>query len=298
MGYSISGASLGNITYTYDKDGRRTSVGGSLAHVSLPAALLSASYNAANELTSWAGGPLLYDDAGRLTGDGANSYTWNPRGELVAISGSQSATFAYDALGRRVMDARSATILYDGFAKVQETLPGPSTATYLNGIFLDEVFARLDAAGAHIPVVDAMGSTNLVINGTGTTEATYTYEPFGRTAVSGPNTNLLTSQFTGRDNDSVAGLYYYRSRYYNPGFQRFISEDPVGPSGTGNLYVYADNAPTMHDDPSGMYSIDKSCYNNPPFDVKKIDDAAREAVNRVTNTNCIKSLSLRQNWLK
>jgi len=28
------------------------------------------------------------------------------------------------------------------------------------------------------------------------------------------------------DPDRVAGLYYYRARFYHPGLQRFISEDP------------------------------------------------------------------------
>ncbi len=35
------------------------------------------------------------------------------------------------------------------------------------------------------------------------------------------------SQYTGRENDGT-GLYYYRTRYYHPQMQRFISEDPIG----------------------------------------------------------------------
>lgn len=44
---------------------------------------------------------------------------------------------------------------------------------------------------------------------------------------------------------------YYRARYYNPSLQRFISEDPVGPSGGLNLFRYVHNDPLNFKDPSG-----------------------------------------------
>ncbi|MGH7345566.1 MAG: RHS repeat-associated core domain-containing protein, partial [Candidatus Rokuibacteriota bacterium] len=60
-------------------------------------------------------------------------------------------------------------------------------------------------------------------------------------------------QFTGRENDGIAGLYYYRARYYHPGLQRFISEDPLGfVGGDPNLYAYVFNRPTILRDPSGL----------------------------------------------
>jgi hypothetical protein len=46
---------------------------------------------------------------------------------------------------------------------------------------------------------------------------------------------------------------HYRARYYHPGLQRFISEDPLGLEGSfNNLYVYVDNNPTIHTDPTGL----------------------------------------------
>jgi RHS repeat-associated protein len=42
------------------------------------------------------------------------------------------------------------------------------------------------------------------------------------------NNNLL---FTGRELDLGATVYYFRCRYYNAGFQRFLSEDPIGFAG-------------------------------------------------------------------
>jgi len=46
---------------------------------------------------------------------------------------------------------------------------------------------------------------------------------------------------------------YYRARYYHPGLQRFIGEDPIGfAGGDMNLYSYVFNQPTGLRDPSGM----------------------------------------------
>jgi RHS repeat-associated protein len=59
-------------------------------------------------------------------------------------------------------------------------------------------------------------------------------------------------QFTGRENDGLAGLYYYRARYYDSDLRRFISEDPIGTRGGPNLYAYAANNPVSFSDPLGL----------------------------------------------
>jgi RHS repeat-associated protein len=81
----------------------------------------------------------------------------------------------------------------------------------------------------------------------------YTYEPFGNTTTSGAaSTN--PSQYTGRENDGT-GLYYYRARYYHPGLQRFISQDPIGFRSGINLYAYVQNDPINFLDPAGLWNI-------------------------------------------
>jgi RHS repeat-associated protein len=62
--------------------------------------------------------------------------------------------------------------------------------------------------------------------------------------------NTLT--YTGREDDET-GLKYYRARYYHPGLQRFISEDPISfAAGDVNLYGYVFNSPTGLRDPLGL----------------------------------------------
>lgn len=73
MTYSGGGAQLGNLTYTYDADGRHRASGGSLASVTLPAAVNGNSFNADNAMTGFNGATLSYDANGSLTNDGANT---------------------------------------------------------------------------------------------------------------------------------------------------------------------------------------------------------------------------------
>ena len=58
------------------------------------------------------------------------------------------------------------------------------------------------------------------------------------------------------DFDSTAGLYYYRSRFYDPFIGRFISEDRIGfRAGDVNLYRYVYNVPVVFTDPSGRQAL-------------------------------------------
>ena len=243
---------LGDLTYNYDKSGRRTIMGGSLARTLLPQPLSSATYNAANRVTQSGTATLTYDANGHLTNDGTNTYTWNARNELTSISGAVNASFQYDAFGRRVrktINGNTTDYLYDGMNVVQEKVSGTATANMLTG-GVDQVFSRTESAGTQAVVADGLGSTLALLNPSGGTETDYTYEPFGNTSSSGAASSN-PSQYTGRENDGT-GLYYYRARYYSPKLQRFISEDPIDfAGGDTNLYAYVSNSPCNFTDPTG-----------------------------------------------
>jgi RHS repeat-associated protein len=243
---------IGEQTYSYDLIGRRVSIGGSLARTNLPTAVTAPSYNATNQLTTFASANLTYDANGNLTSDGSNVYSWDARNHLVGISGSVTANFRYDAFGRRIertIAGNTTDFLYDGVHLVQE-LSGTTVAANMLGGGVDEVFQRSDSSGTHGFLADVMGSTLALTDSTGAVQTSYTYDPFGNTTVSGAVTSN-TIAYTGRELDST-GLYYYRARYYSPRLQRFISYDPAGFSGGDtNLYLYARNNPTSFRDPSG-----------------------------------------------
>ena len=52
----------------------------------------------------------------------------------------------------------------------------------------------------------------------------------------------------------VNGLIYFGKRYYDPTTGRFISPDPLGHSGSIDLYSYANGDPVNFVDPSGMFA--------------------------------------------
>jgi len=192
-------------------------VGGSFAQVNLPSALASAAYNAANQLTSWGTSNLTYDLDGNLLTDGLNNYTWNARNQLASISGGVAATFQYDGLGRRSKNAVGTSFVYDGLNPVQELSGNNVSATLVTGLGIAEVFSRTDTSAWSF-LTDGLGSTVGLTDSTGTVQAQYTYEPFGNTTMAGPASSN-SYQYTGRENDGT-GLYYYRTRYYNPTFER------------------------------------------------------------------------------
>ncbi len=251
ISYTLGSNTLGNLTYAYDLAGRRTVVGGSYARTGTPQAASSATYNVNNQLTQWKGASLTYDANGNLTGDGTNTYTWNARNQLVAISGGASASFQYDPFGRRMSKTTGGTTqyLYDGANPIQEISGTTASANLLTG-GVDEYFQRTDSAGARNFLTDALGSTLALTDSTGTLQTSYTFEPFGNATATGTATTNSFA-YTGRELDAT-GLYFYRARYYNPQIGRFISEDPIGFNDDINLYAYVSNSPANSKDSTGL----------------------------------------------
>lgn len=254
--YKLGQTTLGDLAYDYDRGGQRSAVWGSYARAGLPTAVGSASYDAANQLTSWAGQAISHDANGSLTGDGTTTYSWNDRRELASLSKTGlNAGFSYDAFGRRKAQTTNGTTtsyLYDGRNVVQELQGATPTANLVTGLSLDETFRRTDSAGARDLLTDALGTTVALADASGSIQTSYTYEPFGKATTSGAS-SANPFQYTGREADA-SELLYLRARYYSPTLQRFISEDPIGfAGGDPNLYAYVGNSPTIYVDPTGEF---------------------------------------------
>jgi YD repeat-containing protein len=134
--YKLGGATLGDLTYTYDAASQRAKLGGAWARTLLPTAVTGATYDAANQQTAFNGQSQTFDLNGNLTGDGTNTYSWNVRNQLGSVSGPIPASFVYDPVGRRRRKTINGTVtdfVYDGLNPVRETT-GATTVDLLTGL--------------------------------------------------------------------------------------------------------------------------------------------------------------------
>ncbi len=257
------GSQIGNLEYSRNALGLITTLSGSLARTNLPEAVGGLSYDNANELTAVEGRTLSYDADGNLTGDGASTYTWNDRGQLSGLTqGATTWSYGYDPFGLRAsktVGGSETRYLNDGGNVVTESTGG-STTRMLNGLGLDERYARTSAGATQSYLTDELGSTVALADAGGTPTTEYTYDPFGATSTAGAS-STNPYQFTGMANEGN-GLQYDRARYYDMSVARFVSQDPLGITGSGiNLYQYVAGDPINGIDPTGLEGILESLGN-------------------------------------
>ena len=209
---------------------------------------------AANESaasTSWSGAA----GSGALT----TTYTYDTENRLTQLaSGGQTiGTYAYDGAGDRVSKTVAGVTtaytldLASGLPQVlTETAGSAVTAYAYAGGPLE-----LDRSGAtNWYLTDTLGSVRLVTDSTGASPATYAYSAFGSTRAS---TGTLPNEvrFTGERTDTESGLEFLRARTYDPSVGTFLQRDSWGITATDgqslDLYLYTENDPANHVDPSG-----------------------------------------------
>src|SRR5207244_12274377 len=120
---------------------------------------------------TWSSTNFSYDSNGNLLSDGATSYAWNARNQLVGLTGGTSASFAYDGVGRRrskTINSTTTNFLFDGFNLVQERSGSTPTANLLTGLGIDEVFSRTAGGSTSALLTDALGSTLELADTSGT----------------------------------------------------------------------------------------------------------------------------------
>jgi RHS repeat-associated protein len=248
---------------TFDTDGNPTSIDNSCG--SGPVTYQPGT----NRFASFAGRRVDFDANGNQTRqvcDGTlgpcasidETYVWNARDQLVTHTNTAglNATFVYDALGRRIrktFNGVTTTFVYSGDQIIEETTNG-ITKRYLVGLGLDDVWASREGTTDEFLLKDALNGSVLAALNPGSPTATvktgYGYAPFGNTFQTNTNSNNNLT-FAGRENEP--GGMYFRARYYNPDFGRFISEDPIGfQGGDTNLYRYVSNNPHLSNDPTGL----------------------------------------------
>ncbi len=176
------------------------------------------------------------------------------RGKVVNRTGSVTASYKYDYLGRRfskTVNSVTSTYIYEGQNLIAER--GAATVDYVFGSGIDEPLALTSGGSSYDYSIDGLGSISAMTTTTGTLSRTYTYDAWGIIAAqTGSFANPFT--YTARESSEV-GLMYYRARYYNPGIGRFVSEDPMRWKGGTNWFSYVFSNSLYFIDPWGLPGV-------------------------------------------
>ena len=119
---------------------------------------------------------------------------------------------------------------------------------------------------AYAYLYNLQGDVIALVDSNGTKVISYSYDVWGKpTSKSGSLANTLgilnPFRYRGYIFDEETGLYYLRSRYYNPNLCRFINADDVealGADGDINgyqLFIYCMNDPVNNRDEAGSWSL-------------------------------------------
>jgi RHS repeat-associated protein len=254
---SVTYADASVESYTYDAAGNR------LTKASAPD-VISYIYSTAGRLESLEDGghtSFTYDSNGNtltaVTPAGTTTFTYDAQDRAVAIDdGTRTETMSYDADGvliKKMLDGVTTTFVQDALASNEQVLQetsGSSATSFVLGVTR---LASENAGGRTYLHADALGSTRLLTDETGTESGTTTYGAWGGVrASSGTGSSFA---FTGEETDPF-GLTYLRARYYDPNLGRFLQEDlqPGLVTDTQGLaaYVYCRDNPVMMTDPSGQ----------------------------------------------
>jgi RHS repeat-associated protein len=271
-GAACSSPPTGSIAYGYDAADNLVQKGST-----------QQAFNAADQLcwTASTGGACSTPPSG------ATIYQYDTRGNRINVnpSGGQTVTLTFDQASRLTKYAASSTASYgynaDGLrmCKYLGSSPQPCQ-TVGNVAFVWDTSGSLplllkDGSTAYIygpqgfPLEqiagsitmwfhhDQLGSTRLITDSAGTSQATYAYDPFGSLASS---TGSVTNPFgfAGQYKDPESGWYYLRARYYDATTGQFVSADPAVYS-TAAPYSYASSSPLNQTDPTGQAAANVTC---------------------------------------
>ena len=252
--------------YTYD-------LGGNIlkkerfayADTTTPLETVTYTYGDANwrdKLTAVNGNAIAYDAIGNPLSDGTWTYTWQNGRQLQKMQKSGvTAEFVYNADGLRVQKT------VNGVA-TKYTLHGKNVVHMTSGT--DKLHFFYDAQNrpavvvyngtAYAYVKSLQGDIVAILDESGNAVVSYGYDAWGAPLwCTGELAETLGKvqpfRYRGYVFDEETGLYYLRSRYYNPQQLRWINSDNIIAVNSGftaaNNYVYCGNSPINRYDANG-----------------------------------------------
>ncbi len=113
----------------------------------------------------------------------------------------------------------------------------------------------------YIYVRNAQNDIVALVDSKGNEVVRYTYDSWGKAKIAGSMAETLGKRnpfrYRGYYYDTETGMYYLKSRYYDPELRRFINADTVisGPQAGANLFAYCENNPVNMADYDGHAAL-------------------------------------------
>ncbi len=240
--------STGNHTYTYgDADWKD---------------LLTA-FDGQNITYDALGNPLSYYNGTRW------NFGWADGRQLMSAvaQGGTTITYTYDVDGTRTVKRVgevSHTYIWEDSKPLQEWVSGNTdvhTAGTIMYFYYDmngRPYGLQYNGNIYYYLLNAQGDVIRMLDSTGTTVASYEYDPFGNIiTATGIMAEANPLRYRGYYYDRETGFYYLNSRYYDPKIGRFINADSYVSTGQGivgyNMFAYCGNNPVNGTDPEGQF---------------------------------------------
>ena len=208
-------------------------------------------------LLSYGNETFVYDTIGNPTTYRGKNVMWTAGRRLMIYDGD---VYGYDARGRRI-SKNDVTFTYDSNGNIIKQSNGLEFLYDHTG-----VFAVQYNGATYYYRKDIQGNIIAILDNTGTVVVKYKYDAWGKCKVLDAtgaeitdNTHIgILNPFRYRSYyfDDGIGLYFLKTRYYDPEIGRFMTIDDIAyldPENINglNLYAYCLNNPVMYLDGSG-----------------------------------------------
>ena len=209
----------------------------------------------------------VYDNLGNPTkylvtkGTASDNVRWSETRQLSYYGGT---SFSYDVRGKRLQKGTK-NYSYDSEGRLLKQ------GEELEFLYDDKgVVGFVNAEGTYFYRKDILGNITGILDSDGKIVVRYRYDAWGNHVVLNPDGsenesdtfigNINPFRYRGYYYDVETGLYYLKTRYYDPETGRFITIDDVSylaPDTINglNLYAYCGNNPVMNVDPEGTFVI-------------------------------------------
>jgi RHS repeat-associated protein len=239
--------------YEYDKANSPTKLEGAGTY----------SYNEADQLKEGPTATYAYNEDARRTeskpksGEPATKYTYDQASNVTAVERAKGTkepeikdTYTYDATNLRqtqTINGTKTNLTWDTAEPIPLILTDEANSYIYGpaGLPVEQITGATTLYLHH----DQQGSTRLLTNSSGSTEAEYTYNPYGTlNATKGTATTSL--RYDGQYTNTDSGLTYLRARTYDPTTAQFLTIDPALEA-TGEPYTYVGDSPVNATDSTG-----------------------------------------------